>query len=124
MIRRCEIAGTPFTVIVEDDGRVAYAYLKVGEKMVSDVWLYNVAETPERVDWRDKAQLPFLNPKGFCHERTFARITEQSNVACTVEADQVEVTLDGQLIARLKANARPAWSKLASRKGPLALPLD
>jgi len=54
------------SVMLEDDGRVAYAYLLQDGKVVGDVWLYNVVETPERVDWKDRSQMPFLNPKRFC----------------------------------------------------------
>jgi hypothetical protein len=43
---------------------------------------------------------------------------------CSNQADQVNVTVDGQLVARLQPNVRPGWSKLAARNGPLALPLD
>ena len=32
------------SVVLEDDGRVAYAYLLEKDTIVSDVWLYNVAE--------------------------------------------------------------------------------
>jgi hypothetical protein len=124
IVRSCDIPGTALSVVLEDDGRVAYAYLTDGGKIVADVWLYNIAPTPERVDWRDKTQMPFLNPKKFCKQESFPRITEQSNVVCTARAGQVYVTIDGQLIARLEANVRPGWSKLASRNGPLALPLE
>jgi hypothetical protein len=29
----------PFSVVVEDDGRVAYAYLMHGDAIIGDVWL-------------------------------------------------------------------------------------
>ena len=76
-----------------------------------------------RQHWRDETQMPFLNPKTFCKEESLARITEQSDVVCAVSTDSVDVKLDGRVIARLEAGARPGWSILASRKGPLAQPL-
>jgi hypothetical protein len=124
MVRRYDISDTTLTVVIEDDDRVAYAYLTDEGKIVSDVWLYNVAPTPKTVDWRDKAQMPFLNPKKFCKEEPVFRISERANLFFSSQAGQVNVTVDGQLIARLQPNVRPGWSKLAARKGPLALPLD
>jgi hypothetical protein len=123
MVRRCDVPGTTLSVIIEDDDRVAYAYLSDGGQITSDVWLYNVAPAPDKVDWRDESQMPFLNPKPFCKEESLARITEQSDVVCAVSTDCVEVKLGGRVIARLKAGARPGWSILAGRKGPLAQPL-
>ena len=123
IVRRYDIPGTTLAVILEDDGRVAYAYLKDEGGIVSDVWLYNVAPTPEKVDWRDETQMPFLNPKKFCKAEPFSRMTEHSEIVCTERAGQVDVTVDGQLIARLQPNARPGWSRLAARSGPLALPM-
>jgi hypothetical protein len=37
-------------VVLEDDGRVAYAYLLERDAIVADVWLYNIGEDP--VDWQ------------------------------------------------------------------------
>src|SRR5690242_16435335 len=62
VLRWREIPGSGLTVILEDDGRVAYAYLKSNGAIVADVWLYNVAEPPERNNWRDKTQLAFSEP--------------------------------------------------------------
>ena len=124
MLRRCDVPGTSMSVIIDDDGKVAYAYLSDCGQIASDVWLYNVVSTPDQVDWHDKTQMPFLNPKRFCKENeALERITGQSNVLCAVQADSVEVKLNGRIIARLKAGVRPGWSILAGRKGPLAQPL-
>jgi len=45
----------------EDDRRVAYAYLKRGEKFVADVWVYNRAESPTAPEWKEGKRPPFLN---------------------------------------------------------------
>jgi hypothetical protein len=124
MLARYDISGTTLSVIIDDDGKVAYAYLSDSGQIASDVWLYNVAPTPHQVDWHDKTQMPFLNPKRFCKEvESLPRITEQSDVVCAVQGDSVEVKLNGRVIARLQAGARPGWSILAGREGPLAHPL-
>ena len=110
--------------MLEDDGRVAYAYLMSDGKIVADVWLYNVAETPENTHWRDKTQLPFLNPAKYCTAGTVARITGRSHVDCTLVLGHVEIRVEGELIALLKPGVKPGWSRLAACDGPLARPLD
>jgi hypothetical protein len=125
ILRVCELPGSGFTVMLEDDGRVAYAYLKGDGAIVADVWLYNVAATPCDEDaWRDPTQLPFLNPRRYCRSNPMPRITDQSRISCAMGFEFVEVSIDGELIARLEPGRKPGWSKLAAIEGPLALPLD
>lgn len=112
------------SVGIEDDGKVAYAYLLHGERIVGDVWLYNVAETPESVSFRDPALMPFLNPRAFCRDDVeLARLGPESNLRCKWTPSHVDLFVDDDWIARLRDGARPGWSKLASRIGPLARPL-
>jgi hypothetical protein len=119
---RIDEEGTQRAVVLEDDGRVAYAYLLDGEAVVSDVWLYNVAEAPEVVNWRDRAAMPFLNPKSHCKEERTPRLRDESDVRCVWSLSGVDVIIDGTLMAHLERDARPGWSKLAARPGPLAKP--
>ena len=115
---------TTRAVVLEDDGRVAYAYLLDHEEVVGDVWLYNVAEPPDLVDWNDASQMPFLNPKSFCKAESGFRLTQQSAVECAWFPKGVMVSINGVLIARLEVGAKPGWSRLATRSGPLAKPLE
>jgi len=109
---------------IEDDGKVAYAYLLHGDGIVGDVWLYNVADTPESVSFRDPEHMPFLNPRGFCRQEVaVTRLSAASNLRCVWTASHVDLFVDSEWIARLREGARPGWSKLASRPGPLARPL-
>ncbi len=112
-------------VVVEDDNRVAYAYLIKDEQIVSDVWLYNVAPTPTNVQWEDdEATMPFLNPAKYCKPEPMPRLTSQSAVLCRWFDEAVDLFVDGIVWAHLKNGARPAWSRWALRKGPLAQPID
>jgi hypothetical protein len=110
-------------VVLEDDGRVAYAYLLQDEVLVSDVWLYNAEPTPERVDWKDRSAMPFLNPRAFCVDELTPRLREDAVIYCRWLPNAVEVVIDDMLFARLEPGAKPGWSKLAARSGPLARPL-
>jgi hypothetical protein len=116
-------AKTQRALVLEDDGRVAYAYLLVGEEIVADVWLYNVAATPRRPDWRCDS-LPFLNPARHCRaDETLPRIASAANLSCTWSPDGVELFIDGVLAARLSTGSTPGESRLARDRGPLARPL-
>jgi hypothetical protein len=110
-------------VILEDDGRVAYAYLLAGEKIVADVWLYNVAEAPAEPDWRAPEKMPFLNPKAYCRADVTLTRLEATQVRCVWNPDGAEIMLDGALAARLTIGQKPGWSRLAAKSGPLAWPL-
>ena len=124
---RFEAPGSDRAVVLEDDGRVAYAYLLDGGAIVADVWLYNVAEAPEQRPWRDRSQppeMPFLNPREYCSVEAVRRLSDQSVVVCTWSADGVSVAVDGQELARLVRRSKPGWSRQAVRGGPLARPLS
>jgi hypothetical protein len=109
--------------VLEDDGRVAYAYLLENEEIVGDVWLYNVHEAPEAIDWNDRSAMPFANPTRYCAEERLPRITERSAVSCAWSKLGVDVAVDGIDVAHLECGSKPGWSKLAAEAGPLAKPL-
>jgi hypothetical protein len=121
---RFDESGGRRAVILEDDGRVAYAYLLEDEEIVGDVWLYNVEQTPDTVNWKDRAAMPFLNPRPFCRDADVPRIGQSVPVHCQWSETGVEVSIDGVLLARLERGAKPGWSKLAIQPGPLAKPLQ
>jgi hypothetical protein len=122
-ILRFNAPGSNLAVVLEDDGKVAYAYLLEDEAVVSDVWLYNVAEAPALVDWNDPDGPPFLNPREFCRDEQIPRLGQSSAVRCTWLDRSVEIVIDGVLVARLQPGTKPGWSRLAARPGPLAQPL-
>ncbi len=57
-----------YSLVIEDDGRVCYAYLLKGQEIIGDVWLYNQDKTPAAVNWKSSEELPFLNPSEFVNE--------------------------------------------------------
>jgi hypothetical protein len=109
-------------VILEDDGRTAYAYLLARGVVVSSVWLYNVAEAPILADWSLDAKSPLLNPRAYCNPAASVRIRSTSQVECTWFASGVEIAIDGLLWACLKQGSAPGWSRGAAVGGPLAKP--
>jgi hypothetical protein len=123
LLMRFDAPGSTLALMLEDDGKVAYAYLLDGEEIVGDVWLYNVAESPEEIELVQSA-MPFLNPRKFCREDKVTRLTEESVIDCNWSNHGVTLSVDGVLMARLEMGAKPGWSKLAACPGPLANPLN
>ncbi|MEJ7735560.1 MAG: hypothetical protein WKG00_41035 [Polyangiaceae bacterium] len=115
-------AGGNRSVVLEDNGRVAYAYLLVRDEPVADVWLYNVHEAPNAMGSGE--DYPFLNPRAFCRDEAPHRFGQRSNVRCHWDAQGVTVSIDGVVMARLERDARPGWSRHATQPGPLARPLS
>lgn len=115
--------------IIEDDGKVAYAYLLESKKIVGDVWLYNQAPTPHIPEWTDRSKIPFLNPSSYCQQPgTFEPVTSVEEVAVEWLDDNgqclgVVVYIRDTLAARVMVGERPGASVFALRQGPLAKPL-
>ena len=112
------------SVIFEDDGKVAYAYLLEAGVVVGDVWLYNVLDSPDDVDWKDSSAMPFLNPRNYCNSGKNPQLREGSILVCEWSPSGVKVWIDGVYFARLEVGAKPGWSRFAIQSGPLAKPLD
>ena len=54
-----------FRLTFDDDGKVAYGYLKREDTILGEVWIYNRCPTPEQTEWKDRRNLPFANCRGF-----------------------------------------------------------
>ena len=117
--------------IIEDNGRVAYAYLVKGNTTVGDLWLYNQAESPIEPEWRDRTKMPFLNPVSFVDSVSMAQPLKTSDdLAVVWELDQdgivtkAKLFLFGQLYGVLAPLAKPGWCIAALKDGPLAKTLN
>lgn len=122
----CE-ENTQYSVVVEDDSKVAYAYLFKGSEVIGDVWLYNQASTPLIAKW-DKKNLPFLNPNEFVKEH-ISPIVNDSEVTVVWyftyvgEFESVLIYIHGKLTAKLSIGSMPGWSRCVLKDGPLGLEL-
>ena len=116
-----------YKLIIEDNGRVAYAYLSEGSKIAGDVWLYNRFPAPEKPEWRDRSKIPFLNPVPYVVESDFHPLTDNNEVSCewlyengTDSLDRVLIFVRGQRFAEIGLGMTPGYSVLAKKDGPLA----
>ncbi len=112
-----------YSIVIDDDGVVAYAYLLFGNTCIGDVWLYNQAEPPAVAEW-DKTQMPFLNPKEFITDDYTPPITNENevDVIWVDEGDlmKVNIFIRGEHVATALEGAKPGWSIFVKKDGPLA----
>ncbi len=114
-----------FSLVFDDDGKVAYAYLREGNRIVGDLWLYNRGSTPEQPEWPDKSKLPFANPKEYVAEQgTVVRSVSATDISVTWAYEQDEavahIFLFGALCGIVGPGDRPGFARFAAKDGPLA----
>ena len=117
--------GTSDAVAVEDDGRVAYAYLLEGERIVSDVWLYNRVAAPLEPEWTGQGRMPFANAVGYARPERVTPIACAAEVSVSWDGEAgnlavARVALRGEPWAELRPGQRPGLSRVALKDGPLA----
>ena len=115
-----------YSVVIADDGRVAYAYLMEGEDSIGDVWLYNQQEASKDSNW-DKQQLPYLNPEEYLNKEVrVSPITDKSEVyfewneSLSDGSIEVSIYIREKFIAQIITGSKPGWSTLVVKDGPLA----
>jgi len=125
LLFRLDHESLPFSVVIEDDDRVAYAYLLHAGSIVSDVWLYNCIQTPEQPEWSDSSRAPFANPRGYAKRSMSKRIASADDVRVSwiVEGAnlvRVELYRGVELCAVVAPGMKPGYSRNAAKDGPLA----
>jgi len=116
---------TGCVLVFDDDGRVAWAYLRAPDgEIIGDVWLYNRVEPPLEADFTDPTAAPFLNPAVLAAplDQPPAESADDLSVEWTLAEGVLtaDVFLRETLLARLTPGAQPGWSTLARENGPLA----
>lgn len=106
-------------VVVEQDERVAYAYLLERGAIVGDVWLYNVTMAPERAEWLEPApRMPFRNPVTNCSADGESHQQDEFDVRWG--ALGAEIYLGTELAGRIWPGAKPGQAGRARRRSPIA----
>jgi hypothetical protein len=117
---------TSYSVVIEDDDKVCYAYLIRDDHIVGDVWLCNRVPSPKVPEWKDRKNAPFLNPADYSLDPPCIKLPHDGNgldVSWTPESDEtmeVDVHCGGRILARLRHGFKPGWSANAVKDGPLA----
>jgi hypothetical protein len=116
-----------YSIIVEDDSKVCYAYLLLKASMIGDVWLYNQSEAPSKTEWK-KEEMPFLNPIEFLKEgKAVFPITRTEEIKVewlflenTCSLKQARIFIRGEHTVTIKPGSKPGWSSHVKKNGPLA----
>jgi hypothetical protein len=110
----------------EDDGKVAYAYLKRGNQVVSAVWLYNRCVDPGATEWANPENIPFANHGEYLREEgRLQRVVQPDDVQVEWENEDGEATayvyIFGDLYGILGTFGKLGHARFALKDGPLAL---
>jgi hypothetical protein len=116
---QCQHPESDLSVVFEDDGRTAYAYLLRGEKIVADVWIYNRGPAPEHPEWTHREGAPFRNAAAYVRETPVPAAVED-DVTVRWEQEAAIVCLRGRPCARLVVGSKPGWCVFAAKDGPCA----
>jgi hypothetical protein len=116
-----------FSAVIEDDGKVCYAYLMEHQNIIGDIWLYNSAPTPSVADWSNRDEMPFPNSAQFTDlERMPQPINDPAEVKIhwTMNIngfiEDASIFIQGRLVAKMKPGFKPGWSTVVLKDGPLA----
>ncbi len=113
-----------YSVVIEDDGRVAYAYLRDGEDIIGDIWLYNQSPSHLETKWEFDDENPFLNPQEFIKENIAPLLNgDEVDLTWRLSDDEalqeVEVIIRNKLIVKLWPGSCPGYSNFVIKDGPL-----
>ena len=114
-----------YSLTFEDNGKVSYAYLKKGNEIQGDVWLYNRCMAPDVSEWSDKKNIPFANCSGFISVKgTITTPVCPSDVLVDWESDEngpvAYIYLFEELIGVVGVHDKPGYSRYAIKNGPVA----
>jgi hypothetical protein len=116
-----------YLLTFDDDGKVAYAYLKNSNKeIIGDVWLYNRCPTPNPTEeWKDRSKLPFANCAGYVSDEGRMQrhpMTKDVLVEWAYKGDApvAHVYVFKELYGIVGPKDKPGYARLAIHDGPLA----
>ena len=116
-----------YKLTFEDDGKVAYAYLKNESKIIGDVWLYNRCPTPDLPEWKDKNKIQFANCRDFMiPDGRLTQPVSVEDVLVNWEDDDKEnesvayIYIFEDLFGVVGPGDKPGYARFASKNGPLA----
>lgn len=114
-----------YRLTFDDNGRVAYAYLKSGHAIVGDVWLYNRCPAPATPEWTERSGIPFANPREFvADDGHLSRTVGPQDVLVDWEYEEdspvAYVYVFEDLLGVVGVGDKPGYARHAIKSGPLA----
>jgi hypothetical protein len=114
-----------YILTFEDNGKVGYAYLKRENVVISAVWLYNHCFTPTIGEWKERANIPFANCKGYMSEEGhLQKPVSQDDVLVTWkfenESPVANIYIFEDLYGVLNTDCKTGYARFAVKDSPLA----
>ena len=111
------------TVVVHNDDRTVWAYLRTPDGIVGDVWLFNLEAAPDEI--APERGRPPLNAVRHCSPEAPPVIERPDDLELRWVYEEerlvsVEIVVDDRALARLAPGAKPGWSRFAAVDGPCA----
>lgn len=111
------------TVVVHNDNRTVWAYLRTSDGIVGDVSLFSLEAAPDEI--APERGRPPLNAARHCSPEAPPVIERPDDLELRWVYEEerlvsVEIVVDDRALARLAPGAKPGWSRFAAVDGPCA----
>lgn len=111
------------TVVVHNDNRTVWAYLRTSDGIVGDVSLFSLEAAPDEI--APERGRPPLNAARHCSPEAPPVIERPDDLELRWVYEEerlvsVEIVVDDRALARLAPGAQPGWSRFAAVDGPCA----
>lgn len=112
------------TLVIEEDDRVAFAYLLQHHTIVADVWLYNQRPALHQPIWEaSQGGLPPVNPPKYLRTDTpglNADLVQAAHAEWQPDTGKVTLHFPNGHRVQLAPGWKPGYSTLVATDGPLA----
>jgi hypothetical protein len=113
------------TLVFDDCGKVAYAYLKAGGTIVGEVWLYNRCPTPAEPEWTNRTLIPFALSREYLADGGMVEdAVREDDVAVNWEYENGQVVayvyVFGELYGVVGVGDQPGCARYACKASRLA----
>ena len=118
------------TLIFEDNGKVAYAYLKKNGDIVGDVWLYNRCNTPNEPEWNNRKNIPFANSHEFVSDDGHMdKLINSEDILVDWDTDDsgqplAYIYLFEDLLGVVGIGDKPGYARFSIKNSPIAKVMD
>ena len=119
-----------FSLVIDEENSVCYAYLKKHGVIVNHVWLYNRGETPTIPLWTQKGiEPPFKNSSEYISDLNFQAPNSEEDFTISISAENeesfnyIDILIKGICFGRFLWNIKPGYAKLSKSENRLAKPL-
>ena len=120
-----------YSLVIDEENSVCYAYLKMHGVIVNHVWLYNRGESPNIAPWTQTGiDPPFKNSSEYILDLNFQAPKSEDDFSISILTENeesfnhVDILIKGICFGRFMWNIKPGYAKLSKSENRLAKPLS